>query len=85
MPVLAAEAKAEDYRLNLWRGRRRLKVAVDFLRAKGYKKIAIVSHSMGSRMTQAYLTRDPGAPINAWVCIGLGGADDFRHMHTPSA
>ena len=83
MPVLAEEANAEDYRSTFGEAAERLKVAVDFLQAKGYKKIAIVSHSMGSRMTHAYLTRDPSAPINAWVCIGLGGEDDFRHMTLP--
>jgi pimeloyl-ACP methyl ester carboxylesterase len=83
MPVLAGEANAEDYRSTFDEAAERLKVAVDFLQAKGYKKIAIVSHSMGSRMTHAYLTRDPSAPINAWVCIGLGGEDDFRHMTLP--
>jgi len=62
----------------------RLKVAVDFLRAKGYKRIAIVSHGMGSRMTHYYLTRDLSAPVNAWVCIGWGNEDDdFRQVKLP--
>jgi len=80
MPVLAAEANADDYRSTFDEAAERLKITVDFLQAKGYKKIAIVSHSMGSRMTHAYLTREPSASIRAWVCIGLGGEDDFRHM-----
>src|SRR5262244_588182 len=83
MPVLAQEAKPQDYPPTFGEAGERLKVAVEFLRAKGYKKIAIVSHSMGSRMTHNYLTRDPSAPVNAWVCIGLGGEDDFRHMTLP--
>ena len=83
MPVLAADARSEEYLPTFGEAVERLKVAVEFLRAKGYKKIAIVSHSMGSRMTHNYLTRDPSAPVNAWVCIGLGGEDDFRHMTLP--
>jgi pimeloyl-ACP methyl ester carboxylesterase len=83
MPVLAAEASAEEYPSTFGEAGERLKVAVEYLQAKGYKKIAIVSHSMGSRMTHNYLTRDPSAPVNAWVCIGLGGEDDFRHMTLP--
>jgi pimeloyl-ACP methyl ester carboxylesterase len=83
MPVLAAEASAEEYPSTFGEAGERLKVAVEYLQAKGYKKIAIVSHSMGSRMTHNYLTRDPNAPVNAWVCIGLGGEDDFRHMTLP--
>jgi pimeloyl-ACP methyl ester carboxylesterase len=83
MPVLAAEARAEDYGATFGEAAERLQIAVEFLRARGYQKIAIVSHSMGSRMTQAYFTRHPGAPVDAWVCIGLGGAEDFRHMTLP--
>ncbi len=83
MPVLAGEANPEDYPPTFGEAAERLKVAVEFLHAKGYKKIAIVSHSMGSRMTHVYLTSDPSAPVNAWVCMGLGGEDDFRHMTLP--
>lgn len=83
MPVLAGEAKPEDYPSTFAEAGERLKVAVDFLQAKGNKKITIVSHSMGSRMTHDYLTRDPSAPVNAWVSIGMGGEDDFRQMTLP--
>ena len=83
MPVLAGEAKPEEYTSTFGEAAERLQVAVDFLQAKGYKKIAIVSHSMGSRMTHAYFTSAPSAPVNAWVCIGLGGEDDFRYMTLP--
>src|SRR4029450_12355076 len=83
MPVLAAEARPEEYPSTFGEAGERLKVAVGFLHTKGYKKIAIVSHSMGSRMTHAYFTGAPRAPVNAWVCIGLGGEEDFRHMTLP--
>jgi pimeloyl-ACP methyl ester carboxylesterase len=83
MPVLAGEARPEEYPPTFGEAGERLKAAVEFLHAKGYKKIAIVSHSMGSRMTHAYLTRDPSVAVNAWVCIGLGGEDDFRHLTLP--
>jgi hypothetical protein len=53
MPVLAGEARPEEYPATFGEAGERLKVAVGFLHAKGYKKIAIVSHSMGSRMTHA--------------------------------
>jgi pimeloyl-ACP methyl ester carboxylesterase len=83
MPVLAREAKPQDYPPTFGEAGERLKVAVEFLRAKGYKKIAIVSHSLGSRMTYYYLSRDPIAAVNAWVCIGWGGEDDFRQIKFP--
>jgi pimeloyl-ACP methyl ester carboxylesterase len=83
MPVLAQEAKPEDYPPSFGEAGERLKVAVGFLRAKRYKKIAIVSHSMGSRMTYYYLSKDPVAAVNAWVCIGWSGDDDFRQIKFP--
>jgi pimeloyl-ACP methyl ester carboxylesterase len=83
MPILAGEARPEEYPPTFGEAGERLQGAVEFLHAKGYKKIAIVSHSMGSRMTHAYLTSAPSTPVNAWVCIGLGSEDDFRHMTLP--
>jgi pimeloyl-ACP methyl ester carboxylesterase len=83
MPVLAGEANPEDYPPTFGEAAERLKVAVEFLHTKGSKKIAIVSHSMGSRMAHAYFTSAPRALVNAWVCIGLGGEEDFRHMTLP--
>jgi pimeloyl-ACP methyl ester carboxylesterase len=83
MPVLAQEAKPEDYPPTFGEAGERLKVAVEFLRAKGYKKIVIVSHSLGSRMTYYYLSSGPSAAVNAWVCIGWGGEDDLRKIKFP--
>lgn len=84
MPVLAQAATSEEYLSTLPEAGDRLKVAADFLRAKGYMKIAIVSHSMGSRMTYYYLTRDPKAAVSAWVCIGWENkGDDFSQISVP--
>lgn len=83
MPVLANDAKPEDYPATFGEASERLKVAVDFLQAKGYKKIAIVSHSMGSRMTHHYLTGYPDAQISVWVSIGMGEGDDYKQMKLP--
>src|SRR5262245_35928081 len=83
MPVLAGEARPEEYPATFGEAGERLKSAVEFLHAKGYKKIAIVSHSMGSRMTHAYLSSAPRTPVNAWVCIGLGDDTDVGHLTLP--
>jgi len=71
MPVLAASAKGTDYAPLFPDAAERLGAAAAFLREKGHRRIAIVSHSMGARMTNFYLTRNPG--IDAWVAIGLLG------------
>jgi len=64
MPVLAGAARAEEYLSTFGEAGERLTVAVDFLRARGYKTIAIVSHGMGSRMTYYCLTRGPSTLVN---------------------
>lgn len=73
MPVLAAEARGDQYAPLFPEATERLAVAVEFLRGKGLKKIAIVSHSFGSRMTNYFLNHTGGARIDAWVAIGLPG------------
>jgi len=73
MPVLAADARGDKYAPLFPEAAERLAVAVDFLRGKGLKKVAIVSHSFGSRMTNYFLNRAGGTRIDAWVAIGLSG------------
>lgn len=73
MPVLAAEAQPEDYIASFPEAAERLRLAAGYLQSKGHKKIALVSHSMGSRMSNHYLVREAAAPIKAWVAIGLSG------------
>jgi predicted alpha/beta-hydrolase family hydrolase len=83
MPVLANEATGEDYPVTFPEAAERLQHAAEFLRAKGYKKIAIVSHSMGSRMTYGYLLQHQDAPIAAWVAIGMGADLSYKPMKMP--
>jgi len=73
MPVLAAEAPGEQYPPLLPEAAERLRAAVAFLRGKGLKKVAIVSHSLGSRMANHFLNRAGDARVDAWVAIGLAG------------
>lgn len=73
MPVLEAGAAAERYPPLLPEAAERLATAVTFLRGKGLTKVAVVSHSMGSRMTNYFLNHAGGARIEAWVAIGLSG------------
>ena len=73
MPVLAADARPADYAATFPEAAQRLAAAVEYLRGKGFQPAAIVSHSMGARMSDYFLsvTADPG--IAAWVAIGLPG------------
>ncbi|MEN6587330.1 MAG: alpha/beta fold hydrolase [Sulfuricella sp.] len=83
MPVLKNEARGEDYPPTFPEAAQRLEQAVAFLKAKGYKKVAIVSHSMGSRMSHYYLSRAKGHPVDAWVAIGMGGPETYRGFGIP--
>jgi alpha/beta superfamily hydrolase len=73
MPVASKEVRADRYPPLFPEAAERLRAAVGFLRAKGMKKVAIVSHSMGARMSNHFLNRAGDAGVDAWVAIGLQG------------
>ena len=71
MPVLAADAPREQYATLFPEAGERLAAAVAFLRERGVERIAIVSHSMGASMADAYLQTPGAAKLAAWVPIGM--------------
>ena len=71
MPVLAAGALGEDYPALFPEAAERLAAAVSYLRGRGFGKVAIVSHSMGARMSNYFLTHAADPRVAAWVAIGL--------------
>ena len=75
MPVLAADAKGEDYGALFGDAGERLATAAAWLRTQGHSRIAIVSHSMGSCMSNRFLTADPAHGIAAWVAIGISSGE----------
>lgn len=83
MPVLAAPAKADAYKAAFPEAALRLKAAVDYLNKRGVEKIAIVSHSMGAAMTQYYLSKNPTAPVQAWVSIGISMPQPYADLKLP--
>jgi pimeloyl-ACP methyl ester carboxylesterase len=73
MPVLTADARADQYPPLFPEAAERLAAAVAFLRGRGLAKIAIVSHSLGARMANYYFNVTPNPGIAAWVAIGYAG------------
>ncbi len=71
MPVLPAGATRDDYAATLPAAAERLAAAVAFLRAKGIARIAIVSHSVGATMVNAFLARPQAPHVDAWVPVGM--------------
>lgn len=71
MPILAADAKEAGYPPLFAEASDRIGEAVAFLKAKGYTQLAIVSHSMGSRMSRGYLAATPDPAVKAWASLGI--------------
>ena len=71
MPILGVDAKPEQYAAHFPEAVERLRLAVASLKHKGYKRIAIVSHSLGTRMSHGYMIDNP-ADISAWAALGAG-------------
>ncbi|MDZ7583227.1 MAG: DUF3530 family protein [Thiobacillus sp.] len=82
MPILAADARGEAYPPTFPEAAERIAEAVEFLKAKGYKQIAIVSHSMGSRMSRAYMTGKPDPAVKSWASLGIS-VDDYKAVKLP--
>ena len=72
MPVLAANARREDYDALFPLAGERLAAAIASLKRRGIERIAIVAHSLGAAMSDAYLASPVAERIDAWVVIGMG-------------
>lgn len=82
MPILAADAKSEAYPPLFPEAAARIGAAVEFLKSRGYTRIALVSHSMGSRMTNVYLAARPDPSVKAWASLGLPQGD-YKALSLP--
>jgi dienelactone hydrolase len=75
MPVLAKEVTdANAYRATFGNAALRIDAAAAWLKAKGFTKLVLASHSMGAWMANVYFENAAnGSPFAAWVCIGITG------------
>ena len=84
LPVLPSTAILGLYVPLYPDARERFQLAVDFLKAKGYRNIAIVSHSLGATMANQYLIRTEDTSVGAWVFIGiLQGLEEMYRIRIP--
>lgn len=70
MPVLANDAQSAAYKPLFPEAAQRISVAVDYLQARGYKQIAIVSHSLGSAMSHGYALKN-SSKLAGWASLGM--------------
>ncbi|MEK7436611.1 MAG: DUF3530 family protein [Pseudomonadota bacterium] len=89
MPILAADARPEAYAATFPEAVERLQLAFAYLANKRHRRIALVSHSMGSRMAHAYMAANSSA-ISAWAALGMtappGNSDaarTYERINTP--
>jgi len=84
MPVLPSTAILGLYVPLYPDARERFQLAVDYLKAKGQRNIAIVSHSLGATMANQYLIRTEDNTVKAWVFIGiLQGLEEMYRIKIP--
>ena len=84
LPVLPSTAILGLYVPLYPDARERFQLAVNFLKSKGYRKIAIVSHSLGATMANQYLIRTDETAVKAWVFIGiLQGLEEMYRIKIP--
>jgi len=82
MPVLAADAKPDEYPSIFPDAAERLKIAVAYLKNRGYEKVMIVSHSNGSRMSRVYMEGNP-KDVDAWAALSLTQEDTYEGVKAP--
>jgi alpha/beta superfamily hydrolase len=84
MPVQAADARSEAYYPALFpEALDRIARAAAWLVAKEGPKVAIVSHSLGAWMTNAYFDATTASPFRAWACLGLTGGYSLATWFSP--
>jgi pimeloyl-ACP methyl ester carboxylesterase len=84
LPVLPGTAKIGDYLPMFPDSTERFALAAQWLHAKGYPKVAIVSHSLGATMANQYLITTPDPAVDAWVFISIiNGLEDMFRIRIP--
>jgi len=84
LPVLPSTAILGLYVPLYPDARERFQLAVDFLKSKGQRNIAIVSHSLGATMANQYLIRTEDGSVRAWVFVGIiQGLEEMFRIKIP--
>ena len=71
MPLQRSEAAADDYPALFAEAAERIQAGAAWLAGKGHARMALLSHSMGSRMANTYFERAAKVPFAAWVSLGI--------------
>lgn len=85
MPVQASDAKLDDYYPAVFpEAGERIAAGAAWLKAKGAARVVLLSHSMGSWMSNVYYENTLRPPFAAWICMGLtGGFGGLSNVQVP--
>lgn len=84
LPVLGGGAKIGDYIPTYKEAAERYQLSADWLKAKGFRNIAIVSHSLGATMANQYLIDTDDKTVRAWAFIGIiNGLEEMFRIKIP--
>ena len=85
MPVQKSDAQLDDYYPTVFpEAVERIRAGGAWLQQKGYRSVALLSHSMGSWMANVYYEKTSDPPFARWVCMGLtGGFGGMRNVRAP--
>lgn len=84
LPVLGGGAKIGDYIPTYGEAAERYHIAADWLKAKGFNNISIVSHSLGATMANQYLINTKDTHVKAWVFVGIiNGLEEMFRIKMP--
>lgn len=85
MPVQKSDATLDDYYPKIFpEAVERIRAGGRWLAERGQRKIALVTHSMGSWMANVYFEKTADSPFRGWVCIGLtGGFGGMGNVRAP--
>ena len=83
MPVLASDAPADHYEPLFANAAERIANAAAWARNRGYRDLVLVSHSLGSRMSNAYFDGAPAPGFRAWAALGLGAPFSSKFAQAP--
>lgn len=83
MPVLAADAKYNDYLPLFPNADQRIDAGIAFLQQKGIAPVVLAAHSCGAHMAMHWVARKGDGAIAAYVGLGMGATDYQQDMPEP--
>lgn len=87
MPILANDARLQDYEPLLDEVPARIQAGITFLKGKGINNIVLIGHSLGNVMAVYYLSKTDDPSVKAFVAIAFGPGipskakmDSYAHL-----